>query len=65
MTSAEREDLNKRRAAVEQEIATLKNAIIDIEQPASTGQPNPRLQSLRQTLTIRERELEDIKTHLS
>jgi hypothetical protein len=60
-----RNDLDKRREALKQEISTLKEAITDIDTPRQRAQKRDELQRLRTFLATRERELNDVEAQLA
>ncbi len=66
MNAQGREDLEKRREAIRQEISTLDEAIIDIASPAVSGAGGEgELQKLKSARETRKRELGEVEAELS
>ncbi|RYY82793.1 MAG: hypothetical protein EOO15_22425 [Chitinophagaceae bacterium] len=66
MNTHARDDLEKRREAIRQEISTLDEAIIDIASPAVNGAGgNGELQKLKSARETRERELGEVEAELA
>lgn len=66
MTRDERDQLEKQREALKQEISTLNEAITDIDTPAFYGRSKQdQLQNLRTVRSTRERELQDVESQLA
>jgi hypothetical protein len=66
MTVQAREDLEKRREAIRQEISTLDEAIIDIASPAvNNAGGEGELQKLKSARETRKRELSDVEAQLA
>lgn len=66
MNTQAREDLEKRREAIRQEISTLDEAIIDIAAPAvSNAGGDGELQKLKSARETRKRELGEVEAELS
>ncbi len=61
-----RDDLQKRREALRQEISTLKEAITDIAAPSFKGPDRmDQLNRLRSAMSTRDRELRDVEGRLA
>lgn len=66
MNTHARDDLEKRREAIRQEISTLDEAIIDIASPAVNGAGGDgELQKLKSARETRERELGEVEAELA
>lgn len=66
MNTQARDDLEKRREAIRQEISTLDEAITDIASPAVTGAGGDGdLQKLKSARETRERELGEVEAQLA
>ncbi len=66
MNTQARDDLEKRREAIRQEISTLDEAIIDIASPAvNNAGGEGELQKLKSARETRKRELSDVEAKLS
>lgn len=66
MNTQARDDLEKRREAIRQEISTLDEAIIDIASPAvNNAGGEDELNKLKSALDTRKRELSDVEAKLS
>lgn len=62
---ASTDDLEKRRDALEQEISTIKEAIVDVQMPVAAGGDRHKLDTLRTVQATRERELHDVEGQLA
>ncbi|RYG29751.1 MAG: hypothetical protein EON93_16120 [Burkholderiales bacterium] len=66
MNTQARDDLEKRREAIRQEISTLDEAIIDLASPAVNGAGGDgELQKLKSARETRERELGEVEAELA
>jgi hypothetical protein len=66
MNTHARDDLEKRREAIRQEISTLDEAIIDIASPAVNGAGGDgELRKLKSARETRERELGEVEAELA
>lgn len=66
MNMQARDDLEKRREAIRQEISTLDEAIIDIASPSvNNAGGDGELQKLKSARETRKRELSDVEAKLS
>ena len=65
MADAYTEELNRRLAALQQEISTIREAIVDVAAPQGGRTQLDKLQNLNAVLAIRQCELNDVEARLA